>query len=68
MNIIIPLLLIGSLLLFSGCKSNDIIYLNKEVCKQPGNYCHTFIIPNGTANISFPSVVNGTFNYSVEDV
>ena len=67
MNIIIPLLLL-ILLLFVGCKSDDIVYINKEVCRQPGNYCHTFIIDGGTANIGFPSVIGGDFNYSVEGV
>jgi hypothetical protein len=61
---IIFLLFLSSLLLI-GC-DRDIVYINKEVCRQPGTYCHVYIVDGGTVNISFPTVINGTFNYSVE--
>ena len=38
-----------------------------SICKTDGTYCHLFRITNGTANISFPSVDGGTFNYTIED-
>lgn len=67
-SLIIISIIILSAVLLSGCGDRDIIYINREVCKQPGTYCHVYIVDGGTVNISFPSVINGTFNYSVEGV
>jgi hypothetical protein len=63
----VVIILLSSLLLV-GCGGRDIIYINREVCRQPGTYCHVYVVDGGDANISFPSVVNGTFNYSVEGI
>ena len=42
-----------------------ILLKGDDVCKEKGTYCHVIRIDNGTANISFPSVINGTFNYTI---
>lgn len=64
----IVIIFLLSLLFVVGCSNRDIVFIDKDVCKQPGTYCHVYIVDGGTVNISFPSVVNGTFNYSVEGV
>jgi len=67
MKIIIFMLLILVLVLVSSCTpQQDVYYIKKDICRQPGNYCHEFVINGGTANISFPSVAGGDFNYTVE--
>ena len=60
------LVLVFSSLLLSGCQQEVPILIKKDVCRQPGSYCHTFNVDGGVMNISFPGVDNGTFNYSVE--
>jgi hypothetical protein len=62
---IIIIILLFLLSLITGCQ-DETIYLRRDVCRQPGTYCHVFIVNGGTVNITFPSVINGTFNFTIE--
>ena len=57
-------IVLGMLLLL-GYQKSDTIYLRKDPCRQPGTYCHVYIVNGGTINISFPDS-NGTLTYGVE--
>jgi hypothetical protein len=61
-------LVFGILILSLTSCSEETILIKKDICREPGNYCHEFIIAGGEANISFPSVNGSDFNYTVEGV
>lgn len=63
------LFIIGLLavLILAGCQKQDGVFFDSDRCpRTPGTYCHVFRVQNGTVDINFSSVQNGTFVYQVE--